>query len=1383
MNWHNFTTHLAAYPVKQRVAVASLMCASLIGMIIHSPSAFGEKIYYPEVAFGEPGSEPGKLKEPVGVAVDDKTGDVYVADSANRRVEYFSKDGSFVGEFNGSGALPNEGKAAGSGHGSEEVETGQFEHPEQIAIDNDSTSSSYGDVYVADAWPESTPNPLNEHNVIDKFSATGEYLGQVIGQPGRARFDDLRGVAVDASGNLWVYGGVEEPEGSWVFEFDSEGKLERTFSSQAAPHEGHAIAVEPHGDLYLVNGLAKEVEPYTQSGGSIASCVYRDKNNDCWTGVKALSVTPSTTETTANGLAGNLLMDMGSGIVRCPEGTSRESCVQPLETFPTEEDLSSAFMGLSESYGLAVGASGTVFASERGLGKVQTFDYVSAPAVVTRGASKASTVEITVQGTVNPEGETITRCEFETGDQFGVYNEGMIPCEQSISAISGEEPVLVSATVPLTERMLETGALSYRLVASDSLGVSRAGAGRALSKPGVSGEAIVGVGLSGATAVAQLDTGGLETCYVVEYCAGEPVQGCVPGSSEPTGVSAALSGLAVGARCQFRIVAHNALGVVSGGELAFATLSPTTAELPDGRVAELVSPTGVGRATEVYVPHGLVSVGLDLKEEHGIYAGERLQAAPDGEEVAYAGDPPAVGGNGSFGESGGNQYVAKRSTGGGWTAADVSATSYGTEYEAFSEGLSVGVLRSGEALASDAPFGYRNLYRRAIGWRPEAGGSFGSASGPFEPLITEPPACPTRYFGSTENGQLSIVTFGGGDAAFGHLLFEANAALTATPVPPWLPGYGAECAPANYLYDWSGGQLYLVSVLPNGTGLLPEKVEAPVRKEETVTGGMFGRRGPSAEGYNSPDTSEVVSEAGTRVYWSTMERVPVGGKYGEEPTGLFVRENDTRPQSEVEEGKCVEPAMACTLQVNVPEAGVVQAASCEEENRHKEIEDVCEHPAFWTASGDGSRVFFTDESRLTKGASAGRGDPDLYEYDLEAPEGMRLRDLSPAPAGGHADVDGVVGASSDGSYVYFVAGGVLEAEGATGLREGEPHLYLAHGGRVTFIATLSPQDEDFAKGEGYGDWQADPGHRTAYVTPDGGSVAFTSRQRLTPYDNEVEVEGESGGTERVALTEVYVYNAGSGRLVCASCAPDGEAPTDEIYAEFAKDLTDALGSFLPADESIVGYQPRVVSSNGRRVFFDSIEPLTQGSGHGVVKGNGFLNVFEWEAPGEGSCTVGGASPVTGGCTFLLSGGQSSDNSYLIDASADGSDVFFVSREQLGEKNRVGYDELFDARVGGVESLQPVVCRLVCQGEPVASPSFATPASASFQGSGNPVPTQPSPVACPRHKKLVGGKCVEVKAKRKKVKHKKGGHRAKRGHGVKRSGKRARNGRVLRAVRG
>ena len=63
-----------------------------------------------------------------GVAVNESTGEVYVADVAHGRVESFKPNGSGGYEFAFEILVP---------------------HPEAIAIDNDLTSASHGDLYVA----------------------------------------------------------------------------------------------------------------------------------------------------------------------------------------------------------------------------------------------------------------------------------------------------------------------------------------------------------------------------------------------------------------------------------------------------------------------------------------------------------------------------------------------------------------------------------------------------------------------------------------------------------------------------------------------------------------------------------------------------------------------------------------------------------------------------------------------------------------------------------------------------------------------------------------------------------------------------------------------------------------------------------------------------------------------------------------------------------------------------------------------------------------------------------------------------------------------------------------------------------------------------------
>ena len=89
-------------------------------------------------------------------------------------------------------------------------------------------------------------------------------------------------------------------------------------------------------------------------------------------------------------------------------------------------------------------------------------------------------------------------------------------------------------------------------------------------------------------------------------------------------------------------------------------------------------------------------------------------------------------------------------------------------------------------------------------------------------------------------------------------------------------------------------------------------------------------------------------------------------------------------------------------------------------------------------AADGSQALFTSHSELTEDANTGTtsGVPndqgaDLYSYDVGSGELTDLTvDANPADVGAGADVEGVLGASRNADYVYFIATGNL-APGAT----------------------------------------------------------------------------------------------------------------------------------------------------------------------------------------------------------------------------------------------------------------------------------------------------------------------------------------------------------------
>ena len=224
------------------ISLASL-CLLACGFVLTSAPALASEGFGVAGTFGSSSStvvDPQPLSGPNGVAVNEETSEVYIVDQGNNRVEYFSSAGVFEHQFNGQEI---DGAPAGAGHEAPAKLSG----PTGIAIDN-STGPSKGDVYVIDAGS----------GVIDKFSATGEYISQLGGFAG-----DLLAIAVDVAGNLWVYNGDGSGEGQ-VNEFNQAGTREDQFATDHGT--GAALAVDSLDNLYLSLGCGC-LSKYDASGG------------------------------------------------------------------------------------------------------------------------------------------------------------------------------------------------------------------------------------------------------------------------------------------------------------------------------------------------------------------------------------------------------------------------------------------------------------------------------------------------------------------------------------------------------------------------------------------------------------------------------------------------------------------------------------------------------------------------------------------------------------------------------------------------------------------------------------------------------------------------------------------------------------------------------------------------------------------------------------------------------------------------------------------------------------------------------------------------------------------------------------------------------------
>lgn len=338
---------------------------------------------------------------------------------------------------------------------------------------------------------------------------------------------------------------------------------------------------------------------------------------------------------------------------------------------------------------------------------------------------------------------------------------------------------------------------------------------------------------------------------------------------------------------------------------------------------------------------------------------------------------------------------------------------------------------------------------------------------------------------------------------------------------------------------------------------------------------------------------------------------------------------------------------------------------------------------FRAASSDGSIAFFTAPGKLTAGSGSGA----LYRFDLAAEAGGRLTAITPGPAEGK--VRGVLGASEDGRRIYFAADGSF----APGAEAGNANLYLwEEGAGLRYITTLADADAS--------DWQAEPSHQTARTTPDGSSLAFLSTVPLTGFDNTDQATGKPD-------PEVFLYNADTDRISCASCNPTGARPIGRAS--------------LPIWNRPF-QQPRYLSNDGRRLFFTTADALDL---HDV---NRKQDVYEFEQVGTGDCTVQlpTYAATDEGCIGLISPGNQNALSTLVDASSDGRDVFFGTPQRLVDQDVDENFDIYDARVGGGFP-PPTPPPSSCSGDscrsPASAPAATAPGSSNYAGPGNQNPAK------------------------------------------------------------
>lgn len=472
----------------RRIIITTLLTAAVC-ITLTSATAGANPVYTLGAHIGKEGVLGGEFGEgsPQGVAVNNSSGDIYIVDGGNRRIQELSS--SITPEFlaawgwqvnkGGSEAFEICTVVSECQRGDDGVGAGELGGEGTLVVNEPAVGvavdpfSHY--VYVTDS----------SNNRVEYFDAEGNYLHQFDGseidgapaaKPAPTRFSAPRGIAVDSAGHVYVedtgHNAIDRFSAGGEYECQITGKTPGSATEcdnagsatpdnegfELAEGQGAGLAVDSTGDVYISDAGHDAVDEFNSSGGFVRQfgagmlgspqAVSVDEAGDVFV-VSDASVATGGRTVEEFDAAGNQIAEFG--VVNAHHETG-------------------------QSYGIAVTANGSrVYVTDRKFqgSEVLVFGRFAVPK--TQVASTPVLGSAVLRGTVNPNSLPVSSCVFEleageVGEADEYKHPTVVPCEQSLSGLgSGESPVPVSAEV---SGLREYGHYRYRLAAGNLSGVT-----------------------------------------------------------------------------------------------------------------------------------------------------------------------------------------------------------------------------------------------------------------------------------------------------------------------------------------------------------------------------------------------------------------------------------------------------------------------------------------------------------------------------------------------------------------------------------------------------------------------------------------------------------------------------------------------------------------------------------------------------------------------------------------------------------------------------------------------------------------------------------------------------------------------------------------------